>query len=116
MLADNQLVTECNRGPESRHAISAVMLAEAASRPWVGCRADQVDLRAYSPLIIGSWSQPCFRGSLVPGWPVSGRLGRAGRRARQRAGVEVPDLVDALGELPAVRGAPVAVVVDAVVQ
>src|SRR5438034_5625050 len=40
----------------------------------------------------------------------------AGRRARQRGGVEVPDLVDALGELPAVRGALVAVVVDGVVQ
>src|SRR5438034_4606793 len=40
----------------------------------------------------------------------------AGRRARQRSGVEVPDLVDALGELPAVAGALVAVVVDGVVQ
>jgi Bacterial regulatory helix-turn-helix protein, lysR family len=40
----------------------------------------------------------------------------AGRRARQRGGVEVPDLVDPLGELPAVRGALVAVVVDGVVQ
>src|SRR6266702_5834859 len=39
-----------------------------------------------------------------------------GRRARQRAGVQVSDLVDALGELPAVRGEPVAVVVHGVIQ
>jgi hypothetical protein len=39
-----------------------------------------------------------------------------GRRARQRSGVEVSDLVDALRELPAVRGALVAVVVQGVVQ
>jgi 2-polyprenyl-6-methoxyphenol hydroxylase-like FAD-dependent oxidoreductase len=42
--------------------------------------------------------------------------GRAERRARQRAGVEVPDLVGPPGELPAVRGALVAVVVDGAVQ
>src|SRR6266568_1451360 len=40
----------------------------------------------------------------------------SGRRACQRSGVEVPDLVDALGELPPVAGALVAVVVDGVVQ
>src|SRR6185437_7747438 len=34
----------------------------------------------------------------------------------ERGGVEVSDLVDALGELPAVAGAPVAVVVDGVVK
>src|SRR5215471_1491170 len=39
-----------------------------------------------------------------------------GRRARQRGGVEVYDLVDALGELPAVWGALVAVVVHGVIQ
>ena len=38
------------------------------------------------------------------------------RCATQRCGVDVPDLVDALGELPAVGGAPVAIVVDRVVQ
>jgi hypothetical protein len=37
-------------------------------------------------------------------------------RARQRTRVEVPDLVDALGELPAVGSAAVTVVVDPVVQ
>src|SRR5580704_5423057 len=42
--------------------------------------------------------------------------GVAGRRACQRSGVEVPDLVDPLGELPAAAGALVAVVVDGVVQ
>ena len=42
--------------------------------------------------------------------------GVAGRRACQRSGVEVPDLIDPLGELPAVAGALVAVVVDGVVQ
>ena len=41
---------------------------------------------------------------------------RTRRRAGQWAGVVVADLVDALGELPAVRGALVAVVVDGVVQ
>src|SRR6266704_3869554 len=41
---------------------------------------------------------------------------RVGRRACQRAGVEVSELGDALGELPAVRGALVAVVVHEVVQ
>src|SRR6516162_7287762 len=45
----------------------------------------------------------------------SGR-GSPGCRARQWRGVEVPDLVDALGELPAFAGALVAVVVDGVVQ
>src|SRR2546423_12350132 len=40
----------------------------------------------------------------------------AGRRARQRTVVEGPDLVAALGELPAVAGALVTVVVDRVVQ
>ena len=39
-----------------------------------------------------------------------------GRRARQRSGVDVFDLVDALRELPAVCGALVAVVVHGVVQ
>ena len=39
-----------------------------------------------------------------------------GRRARQRTGIEVSDLVDAFGELPAVRGSLVAVVVHGVVQ
>ena len=39
-----------------------------------------------------------------------------GRGARQRSGVEVPDLVDALSEPPAIRGALVTVVVDGVVQ
>src|SRR6266702_4578180 len=63
-----------------------------------------------------SWSPSSFRRRHVPGRRVSGRPGRAGRRARQRAGVEVSDLVDPLGELPAVRGALVAVVVDGVVQ
>jgi putative transposase len=29
--------------------VAAVLLAGTASRPWVGCRADQVDLRAHSP-------------------------------------------------------------------
>jgi hypothetical protein len=46
----------------------------------------------------------------------SERPGRAGRRARQRSGVEVPDLVDPLGELPPVAGALVMVVVDGEVQ
>jgi len=36
-----------------RGAVSG-LLAETASRPWVGRRADQVDLRAHSPLITGS--------------------------------------------------------------
>jgi len=39
-----------------------------------------------------------------------------GWRARQRRGVEVPDLVDALGELPAIRGPLVTVVIHGVVQ
>src|SRR5919106_1741398 len=39
-----------------------------------------------------------------------------GRRAPQRSGVEVSDVVDAFRELPAVRGALVAVVVHGVVQ
>src|SRR5262249_19659854 len=43
-------------------------------------------------------------------------LGGVGRRARQRRGVDVFDLVGAFGELPAVRGPPVAVVVHGVVQ
>src|SRR5450631_2732696 len=63
-----------------------------------------------------SWSPSSFRRRYVPGRRVSGRPGRVGRRARQRTGVEVPDLVDPLGELPAVAGALVAVVVDGVVQ
>jgi hypothetical protein len=41
---------------------------------------------------------------------------RARRHPRQWCGVAVPDLVDALGELPAVTDALVAVVVDGVVQ
>jgi hypothetical protein len=52
--------------------------------------------------------------SLIGG--LAGVPGGARRRARQRTGVEVSDLVDALGELPAVRGALVAVVVHGVVQ
>src|SRR5690606_26984959 len=39
-----------------------------------------------------------------------------GHRTGQRRGVGIPDLIDALAELPAFRGAPVAVVVDRVVQ
>jgi len=42
--------------------------------------------------------------------------GCARRHPRQWCGVAVPDLVDALGELPAVSGALVTVVVDGVVQ
>jgi len=42
--------------------------------------------------------------------------GCARRHPRQWCGVAVPDLVDALGELPAVTDALVAVVVDGVVQ
>src|SRR5579875_205745 len=93
-------------------------------------------------LITGSWSPWSFRAGLVPRKPAlfpgsrpcspeaslvpgqprprAGRSAgvprRAGRRARQRAGVEIPELGDALAELPAVPGAPVAVVVDEVVQ
>src|SRR5262250_2466216 len=57
------------------------------------------------------WPAPCWA---TRSSPTEGRL--RGRRARQRAGVEVPDLVDPLGELPAVAGALVAVVVDGEVQ
>ena len=49
-------------------------------------------------------------------WVGPGALRRVGRRARQRGGVEVPDLVHPLGEPPAVLGALVAVVVDGEVQ
>src|SRR5262249_8068743 len=84
------------------------LLAETASRPWTGRHADQVDLRAHSPLITRPWSPSSFRHSLVRGWRVSGRPGWTGRRARQRAGVEEPDLEDPLGELPRVAGAVVA--------
>src|ERR1700761_4620850 len=51
---------------------------------------------------------------LALAWSAGARC--LGRRARQRSGVEVPDLIDALGELPAVAGALVAVVVDGVIQ
>lgn len=56
------------------------------------------------------------RGGRGVGRVGPGALRRVGRRARQRGGVEVPDLVQPLGELPALRGALVAVVVDGVVQ
>jgi benzoate membrane transport protein len=46
----------------------------------------------------------------------TGRLRGLGGRSGQRGVVAVPDLVDPLGELPAVAGAPVPVVVDGVVQ
>src|SRR5215467_3082592 len=61
------------------------------------------------------WPAPCWaiRSSPAEDRPQSWLRGR---RARQRAGVEVPDLVDSLGELPAVAGALVAVVVDGEVQ
>lgn len=45
----------------------------------------------------------------VPGQRVSGAPRCARRQARQRSGAEVSDLVAALGELPAVGGALVAV-------
>src|SRR4051812_34978738 len=52
--------------------------------------------------------------------PPGGGVGRSSvvrtRRAGERSGVEIPDLVDALAELPSVRRALVAVVVDRVVQ
>src|SRR3954464_12977533 len=58
----------------------------------------------------------------TPGPPTSersplrwGSRRRPGRRARQRALVDVPDLIDPLGEPPAVTGALVAVVVHRVV-
>jgi hypothetical protein len=51
---------------------------------------------------------------VFPGRRVSECPCRAGRRARQQAGIEVPDLIDAFGELPAVAGALVAAVVDGV--
>src|SRR5690349_21689984 len=52
----------------------------------------------------------------VPGRRAGEFPRRAGRRAGQRRGVEVPEFGDAFGELPAVRGALVAVVVNEVVQ
>src|SRR6266571_7402486 len=61
-------------------------------------------------------SPSSFRRSLIPGRRVNGHPGCAGRRARQPTVVEVPDLIGAFGELPAIRGALVAVVVDGVVR
>src|SRR5215472_2993302 len=58
----------------------------------------------------GLWPYRMNLSASVGGW------GGAGRRARQRTVVEVPDLVVALSELPAVAGALVAVVLDRVVQ
>src|SRR5258707_5151560 len=40
--------------------------------------------------------------TLAPAGPSAGVPARSGRRTRQRAGVEVPDLVDAFRELSAV--------------
>src|SRR5580692_8160202 len=57
-----------------------------------------------------------FRRRRVPSPRVSGGSGWAGSRAGQWTGVEVSDLVDPFSELPAVRGALVAVVVDGKVQ
>src|SRR5260370_34184117 len=66
------------------------------------------------------WYAPAHRlpaaDDLFPVGGLAAAPGCVGRRARQRGGVEVSDLVDALGELPAVGGALVAVVVDGVVQ
>src|SRR5215470_2881669 len=68
----------------------------------------------------GSGAASCSDGVMVFSYRCASGSARTphwvGRRARQRGGVEVPDLVDALGEPPAVAGAPVAVVVDGVVQ
>ena len=58
---------------------AAVMLAGTASRPWVGRHADQVDLRAHSPLITGLGSL-CQVPLLGRRSLRSRRLGPAGRR------------------------------------
>src|SRR4029450_1738775 len=49
-------------------------------------------------------------------WSAAGRGCLLRRRARQRSGIQIHDLVSAFGELPAFWGAPVAVVVDGVGQ
>ena len=70
--------------------------------------------------LMGSTSAISLPSRWVPGIQEAGGSAGVprwvGRRAGQRSGVEVSDLVDALGELPAVAGALVAVVVDGVVQ
>jgi hypothetical protein len=72
--------------------------------------------------LVALMLRPCVepaRSRPVPSrrsWSVAGRGCLLGRRARQRSGVQILDLVGAFGELPAVRGASVAVVVHGVVQ
>src|SRR5258708_28083286 len=78
-----------------------------------GCKGRESRARGE---VAKPWSPSSFRQRLIPGRRVSRRSRLRRRRACQRAGVEVADLVDALGELPAVRGALVTVVVDGVVR
>jgi hypothetical protein len=98
----------CTRGPPNRRSSGCMPRARAPPDRVLDRLAAWTPVR---PSLNHAPESSCLLAGFFRGRPRYG-----GCRARQRSGVEVSDLVDALHRLRAVRSAPVAVVVHGVVQ
>jgi hypothetical protein len=102
----------------TRNASAAAVLEIIGKRGERGLPVERLYRQMFNPKLYPVAYGRIFANAGAMRTPIglAGADGWLGRRARQRTGVEVSDLVDTLSKLPAVRCALIAVVVDGVVQ